>query len=101
MDTFMLQTALLRKDQKHRWLVQKGFKQYDNKVEKVVTQSLMSSEPFNPRIRQLLEITRPKQPQKEQTRSFNINQNVDPYFEQQVTKSPSNYFRADFTANAL
>lgn len=37
MDTSMLQTALLRKDQKHKWLVNKGFKNYDHRVEKVVT----------------------------------------------------------------
>jgi hypothetical protein len=37
MDTLMLQTALLRKDQKHKWLVNKGFKNYDHGVEKVVT----------------------------------------------------------------
>jgi len=62
---------------------------------------MLSSEPFNPRIRQLLEITRPKQPAKEQLRSFNINQNSDPFFDQKVLKSPSNFFRADLTANAL
>lgn len=62
---------------------------------------MLSSEPFNPQIRQLLEITRPKQPTKEQFRSFNTNQNSDPYFDQKVLKSPSNFFRADLTANAL
>ena len=62
---------------------------------------MLSSEPFNPRIRQLLEITRPKQPLKEQFRSFNTNQNSDPYYDQKVMKSPSNFFRADLTANAL
>lgn len=61
MDTQMLQNALIRKDHKHKWLVDKGFKKYGRKVDEALAQSMFSAEPFNPRIKQLLEITRPQQ----------------------------------------